>query len=190
MLFNLYLFYDLIFICFFFFLMIRRPPRSTLFPYTTLFRSVRAEGQAVPGSVPHPPRNRPRSSRIPRALAARIRRVPPVRAAPHSGGSTGELGKDQARSLASALRPRQPPSRAVAQGPRLAGPPSIEESSRPADRGEVGALTPRPGMGGLTRSAARARGSPPSLQHDRQLAGVRLGRLLPGHSPQGPRALC
>src|SRR5574337_1328939 len=31
-------------ICFFvfFFLMIRRPPRSTLFPYTTLFRSFRA----------------------------------------------------------------------------------------------------------------------------------------------------
>src|SRR3989454_8609309 len=27
---------------FFFFLMIRRPPRSTLFPYTTLFRSGRA----------------------------------------------------------------------------------------------------------------------------------------------------
>src|SRR3989454_6631752 len=28
----------------FFFLMIRRPPRSTLFPYTTLFRSLREEG--------------------------------------------------------------------------------------------------------------------------------------------------
>src|SRR3712207_7260097 len=27
----------------FFFLMIRRPPRSTLFPYTTLFRSLRLE---------------------------------------------------------------------------------------------------------------------------------------------------
>src|SRR5258708_33335783 len=26
-------------VCHFFFLMIRRPPRSTLFPYTTLFRS-------------------------------------------------------------------------------------------------------------------------------------------------------
>src|SRR3712207_9049605 len=26
--------------CYFFFLMIRRPPRSTLFPYTTLFRSL------------------------------------------------------------------------------------------------------------------------------------------------------
>src|SRR3712207_7139550 len=29
----------------FFFLMIRRPPRSTLFPYTTLFRSARAGRQ-------------------------------------------------------------------------------------------------------------------------------------------------
>src|SRR3712207_9438357 len=28
-------------LCTFFFLMIRRPPRSTLFPYTTLFRSAR-----------------------------------------------------------------------------------------------------------------------------------------------------
>src|SRR5256885_7100592 len=34
-------------ICFvFFFLMIRRPPRSTLFPYTTLFRSARVRVQA------------------------------------------------------------------------------------------------------------------------------------------------
>src|SRR6266480_4999727 len=29
---------------FFFFLMIRRPPRSTLFPYTTLFRSSASDG--------------------------------------------------------------------------------------------------------------------------------------------------
>src|ERR1039457_7316125 len=28
-----------VYLCFSFFLMIRRPPRSTLFPYTTLFRS-------------------------------------------------------------------------------------------------------------------------------------------------------
>src|SRR5438045_6604452 len=31
----------------FFFLMIRRPPRSTLFPYTTLFRSVRQRPTSV-----------------------------------------------------------------------------------------------------------------------------------------------
>src|SRR2546427_7544493 len=30
---------------FFFFLMIRRPPRSTLFPYTTLFRSIRSASE-------------------------------------------------------------------------------------------------------------------------------------------------
>src|SRR3712207_9425800 len=36
----------------FFFLMIRRPPRSTLFPYTTLFRSVLlAEARRVPGEA-------------------------------------------------------------------------------------------------------------------------------------------
>src|SRR6266705_762444 len=37
----------------FFFLMIRRPPRSTLFPYTTLFRSAAALGgrQVEPGEL-------------------------------------------------------------------------------------------------------------------------------------------
>src|SRR5256885_4026010 len=42
---------------FFFFLMIRRPPRSTLFPYTTLFRSLSAfaglpnAAEPVPGWI-------------------------------------------------------------------------------------------------------------------------------------------
>src|ERR1035441_10955024 len=39
---------------FFFFLMIRRPPRSTLFPYTTLFRSGRTHGQPRTHAVPSP----------------------------------------------------------------------------------------------------------------------------------------
>src|SRR2546429_6490845 len=43
-------------LCCFFFLMIRRPPRSTLFPYTTLFRSllpqeVQKQGVSVTKSV-------------------------------------------------------------------------------------------------------------------------------------------
>src|SRR5258708_16555122 len=38
---SLSLYYHLHIHLFFFFLMIRRPPRSTLFPYTTLFRSQR-----------------------------------------------------------------------------------------------------------------------------------------------------
>src|SRR5215216_2415446 len=47
----------------FFFLMIRRPPRSTLFPYTTLFRSA-GEGNPRPGA---------RKSRSPTLRSARLR---------------------------------------------------------------------------------------------------------------------
>src|SRR2546425_13269984 len=44
----------------FFFLMIRRPPRSTLFPYTTLFRSLRRQ----PAASPRGPARRDSSARI------------------------------------------------------------------------------------------------------------------------------
>src|SRR3712207_8104450 len=62
----------------FFFLMIRRPPRSTLFPYTTLFRSSPSAGVATdaedaardevggggagPAPLPHPPTGRASAS--------------------------------------------------------------------------------------------------------------------------------
>src|SRR5258705_6879185 len=51
-------FYDRAFhsLLFFFFLMIRRPPRSTLFPYTTLFRSFRSSHSVR--SSPGPPNAR------------------------------------------------------------------------------------------------------------------------------------
>src|SRR6266581_2667676 len=49
---------------FVFFLMIRRPPRSPLFPYTTLFRSPRARPRAVPeGRRPGGGRRREPSAR-------------------------------------------------------------------------------------------------------------------------------
>src|SRR5471032_3463582 len=54
----------------FFFLMIRRPPRSTLFPYTTLFRSICARGaRASMGTVtlaipPHHPRSEEHTSEL------------------------------------------------------------------------------------------------------------------------------
>src|SRR5215475_7624027 len=53
-------------VCFFFFLMIRRPPRSTLFPYTTLFRS---------------PARRPRSRRTPPSASGTRPRTPARRPA-------------------------------------------------------------------------------------------------------------
>src|SRR3712207_7600342 len=49
-----------------FFLMIRRPPRSTLFPYTTLFRSISGRGCGSGGfgdRGPRPPRGRGRAVR-------------------------------------------------------------------------------------------------------------------------------
>src|SRR2546426_6087525 len=53
----------------FFFLMIRRPPRSTLFPYTTLFRSIHSWSSD----------NRPQrlnSSPVPRRTSRRSRSTP------------------------------------------------------------------------------------------------------------------
>src|SRR5437660_7536886 len=56
---------------FFFFLMIRRPPRSTLFPYTTLFRSVRHVAQDG-----HPAAGRERESEhLPLALDRKSTRL-------------------------------------------------------------------------------------------------------------------
>src|SRR4030095_17193341 len=52
-----------LFVFLFFFLMIRRPPRSTLFPYTTLFRSRRARKQRRLGRHAAPPRSRSRRDR-------------------------------------------------------------------------------------------------------------------------------
>src|SRR3982750_4969577 len=46
---------------FFFFLMIRRPPRSTLFPYTTLFRSGRCRPRRASATRPAPSRRTARS---------------------------------------------------------------------------------------------------------------------------------
>src|SRR3712207_7266159 len=59
---------------FFFFLMIRRPPRSTLFPYTTLFRSEHRqhEGLGVPERV----------TVVARAREPLRRDGPPLRARP------------------------------------------------------------------------------------------------------------
>src|SRR5690348_17582601 len=45
----------LLFLVDFFFLMIRLPPRSTLFPYTTLFRSVFSGRARLPDCGPDPP---------------------------------------------------------------------------------------------------------------------------------------
>src|SRR2546426_7034269 len=63
----------------FFFLMIRRPPRSTLFPYTTLFRSLdalsREEIRPTADRAAHVLELGPHA--ISRGIAARLTRLPP-----------------------------------------------------------------------------------------------------------------
>src|SRR5256885_10022264 len=56
--------------CVFFFLMIRRPPRSTLFPYTTLFRSQIVDCLATDGERADDCRRRAGELLVPMAEAA------------------------------------------------------------------------------------------------------------------------
>src|SRR2546430_13273190 len=64
----------------FFFLMIRRPPRSTLFPYTTLFRSHARIGTARP------------------VHGRRRARAGPIRTTPGGAGERGRAPRERIRS--------------------------------------------------------------------------------------------
>src|SRR3712207_7734238 len=77
----------------FFFLMIRRPPRSTLFPYTTLFRSAeRSAGRGDPGAVQRPAARGARRPGCPGGAVVTRARIP---AAVRSEEHTSELQSRQ-----------------------------------------------------------------------------------------------
>src|SRR5256885_5521497 len=73
--------------------MIRRPPRSTLFPYTTLFRSYRAASRGRSRHKPAPPGNAPR---------ARLRSNFPTPPSPGSAASRRPGGNRRCRSARAA----------------------------------------------------------------------------------------
>src|SRR2546430_5852336 len=76
---------------FFFFLMIRRPPRSTLFPYTTLFRSPavgRADGAGGP-QVAQPARQLAVAQR--RAVRDGAQGIPHAPLKQRPGGAQGQI---------------------------------------------------------------------------------------------------
>src|SRR6266540_1037536 len=103
--------------------MIRRPPRSTLFPYTTLFRSPRR-----PGGGPAPAERG--HAGAPRAAPPRGRHAVPGRgvrrrAAPARAAAPGLVG---ARRLGARVRGDRPP-RARAEPP-----PGAEDGGRRAAR--------------------------------------------------------
>src|SRR5690348_5235068 len=116
----------------FFFLIIPRPPRSTLFPYTTLFRSPRAAGPSTPGSsrtpaVLRPRRCRPRAGRSeehtselqsPVHLVCRLL-LEKKKELSYTGSSSGEDDRDMAEGLNSSHRCR--PGIGRTAGRRTAG---------------------------------------------------------------------
>src|SRR6266513_4490 len=134
-------------LCFilFFFLMIRRPPRSTLFPYTTLFRS-------------RPPRRRGARAqaavRVHHAQAQRRRVPPPLRA-----GLLPRPGRGAARRRL----PVRSQRRLVHGGGRLV---------RAADRNPEQRLSRRPGLR-AARHAPRPRADPDPLGHEHRRRGLR-----------------
>src|SRR5215216_1158545 len=109
-------------LCFLFFLMIRRPPRSTLFPYTTLFRS-RVRPRRLHRQLASETRV---AAAVNEAARARERRRQDRKGANGGGGRHAVLpGCSLARIIACRLRAycqiadRQVPPRGVCYGPGI-----------------------------------------------------------------------
>src|SRR2546430_12291354 len=82
----------------FFFLRFRRPPRSTLFPYTTLFRSAR--GRALPRLPP--------DDRRPLSVAPAARARPPQGRARGFRIPAGDAGADRGELEEAGIAARRP----------------------------------------------------------------------------------
>src|SRR2546430_16892558 len=108
--------------------MIRRPPRSTLFPYTTLFRSGRGRVRRAPrgetiGTTAHRGgahklRVRPAAFHVPRSGRRRVpRQADPIRS---TAGDRDQVETARAMTLAT-LRTDRPAQRALDHFTQLAG---------------------------------------------------------------------
>src|SRR5690606_26707603 len=125
-----------------FFVALRRPPRSTLFPYTTLFRSLRRP--RLRDGLPDLRRRRrlpPRPAGGGRGRPRRGRAPPPRRAAgalglagPPVGGPHPERPRRRARGPGPAVGPRVD-RRAACRGPVGGRAPGPARLSRRPDRG-------------------------------------------------------
>src|SRR3712207_1445598 len=160
--------------------MVRRPPRSTLFPYTPLFRSRRRGGWAGPsvllgvgaGWVPTVASSKQRSREVAVRATVRRRDRPPGTAVHRRPGrrgllhdglrprrpARGDAPRDAAGPGRGAVRPRRPPA-AVAQpagrGHRPAGAPGAARPL-PGGRGPGPRAGPRAGGRGPARTAGVA----------------------------------
>src|SRR6266446_1604994 len=160
----------------FFFLMIRRPPRSTLFPYTTLFRSPTPAVEAEPSTqapapsatVPAPPATASPGPLAGSSTQAPVAALPPARRRERPGGAdrTHRRSRSQPRPARDA--------EALALLPGDAG----------RQAGGLDDRYPHPDLGEVSRHATD-RLIPAPLPDD----GDRRRRLRPGASRdrRGPR---
>src|SRR2546427_829521 len=152
--------------------MIRRPPRSTLFPYTTLFRSVQARGddrERAPGPAglaerpgDQEGRRRPRRAlpRVHRAVA-----LPP----PGHGERQGAVRRlAEGRRAGVRPRPRRPPPRNPGPAGQQATGRDAEPPPEPARRDDL----PHPGPRG-NAPCERARMDRPRRRDPRVVEGPR-----------------
>src|SRR3712207_7943807 len=79
------------------FLMIRRPPRSTLFPYTTLFRST-ASAMPVASCAPVPSRTAPESTAERAVCCAAVRAVAAAKGTRNRSSTSGTPGRGDRKS--------------------------------------------------------------------------------------------
>src|SRR2546430_6162534 len=98
--------------------MIRRPPRSTLFPYTTLFRSASAPAW---NTRPSPRRRRPLRDASCRLLAIKWRLRGGVGGGNHRGGPPRERGAPPAGGTKGGAPGPPPPPGPLTEAPRLGG---------------------------------------------------------------------
>src|SRR2546422_2575053 len=149
--------------------MIRRPPRSTLFPYTTLFRSRWSVGATAAASpLSHPEDLSGEGERGPRRRAdpdVGIGR--PAEGWSHGPGSGQESKEDRGEFLdrADHLRRAHPPGQADAGSGGASGPEAQEAPVRAAKAGVASSrrvsVSDRCGNPPLEGSCCRLRKSPP-----------------------------
>ena len=155
---------------FFFFLMIRRPPRSTLFPYTTLFRS----GRALP-PLPSPHSTMPANSNgTDRRPAAVARCTPRSGRAPRHRARTGRrLGVAPGPKARPAYRTSRACSRPL-PAPNPAAPWQSIRAARRCPHRECTAVFRRPP-------------GPPTGNPLRRTPASRAAQSVPARSSATPR---
>src|ERR1044072_2952542 len=127
--------------------MIRRPPRSTLFPYTTLFRSLNDDGGGSEGSslrplLPGPPHH-PHESDPDRWSCCDDLDPGVGGLEPSPARATMFIGPNRCSHRLSVLR-LEPAPRGLDRGRRRGGgPDEMEDTARFAPAGDLAATAPR-----------------------------------------------